>query len=56
MRWQMAWQAMTPDKKVASRVLMIIAATLLLCIVMPRLLIFGILAVVAYLVWYIRRK
>ena len=56
LRWQMAWQAMTPDKKVASRVLMIIAATLLLCLVVPRLLIFGILVVVAYLVWYIRKK
>lgn len=56
LRWQMAWQAMTPDKKVASRVLIIIAATLLLCLVVPRLLIFGVLAVVAYLVWYIRRK
>ena len=27
LRWQMAWQAMTPDKRVATRVLMIIAAT-----------------------------
>lgn len=56
LRWQMAWQAMTPDKKVAARVLMIIAATLLLCLVAPRLLIFGVLVVVAYLVWYIRKR
>lgn len=56
MRWQMAWQAMTPDKRLASTVLIIIAATLLLCIVVPRLLVFGLLAVVGYLVWYIRKK
>lgn len=56
LRWQMAWQAMTPDKKVAARVLIIIAATLLLCLVVPRLLIFGLLAVVGYLVWYLRKK
>lgn len=56
MRWNMAWQAMTPTKKLATRVLLAIAAILLLWPLLRWVLPFGLLAICAWLLWYIWKK
>ncbi len=54
--WKMAWQVMTPEKRLATRILTIIAVTLLLSLLAPRLFIIGMLAVVGYLLWVMWKK
>ena len=56
MRWKMAWQAMTPTKKLATRVLLALAAILLLWPLLRWILPLGLLAICAYLLWFIWKK
>ncbi len=56
MRWNMAWQAMTPTKKLATRVLLVIAAILLLWPLLRWILPLGLLALCGYLAWFIWKK
>lgn len=56
MRWQMSWQAMTPVKKLATRLLAIIAVMLLLSLVAPRLFFLGLMVLVGYLLWIVLKK
>lgn len=56
MRWNMAWQAMTPTKKLATRVLLVIAAILLLWPLLRWILPLGLLALCGYFAWFIWKK
>lgn len=55
-RYRAALDVMPPAKRLATRILTIIAVVLLLSLLVPRLLGIGLLAVVVYLVWYIWKK
>lgn len=55
-RWQAAWQAMPPTKKLATRVLLAIAAILLLWPILRWILPLGLMALCAYLLWFIWKK
>lgn len=62
-RWRMAttqyrsnWQALPPQKQLASRVLMIIAGALLISIIAPALISIGLLVLIGYLMWVIWKK
>ena len=55
-RWQAAWQAMPPTKKLATRILLILAVILLLWPLLRWILPFGLAALSAYLVWFIWKK
>lgn len=56
LRWQMAWQAMTPDKKIATRILVAVALILLLMPLLRWILPLGLLAIVGYLLWFILKR
>lgn len=55
-RWKAAWQAMTPDKKLATRVLLAVAVILLLWPLLRWILPLGLLALTGYLLWFIWKK
>ena len=55
-RWNMAWQAMPPTKKLATRVLAALAAILLLWPLLRWILPIGLLGLSAYLLWFIWKK
>ena len=54
--WKAAWQAMTPDKKLATRVLLAVAVILLLWPLLRWILPLGLLALTGYLLWFIWKK
>lgn len=56
MRWRMSWQAMTPEKQLATKVLAVIAALTLVSVVLPAVLHIGLIAVVIWLVVVITRR
>lgn len=55
-RYRAALDVMPPAKRLATRLLTIIAAVMLLSLLFPRLFFFGLLVVTGYLVWYIWKK
>lgn len=55
-RWNMAWQAMPPAKKLATRILAVLAAILLFWPLLRWILPIGLLALCAYLLWFIWKK
>ena len=55
LRWRTAWQAMTPVKQLATKILVAIAALLLLSMLQPRLMPLGLVAIVIWLVFVITR-
>lgn len=55
-RIQPQWQSMPTDKRLAFTVLLILGVILLLCLAAPRLLSIGLLALMVYLVYVIRKK
>lgn len=62
-RWQqltarrrMAWQAMPPEKRMASRIMLLLAALLLVALLVPWLFTFGLLALILYLAWVVMKK
>lgn len=57
--WQQTkqrFQALPPDKRMSVRVLIILAAVLLVSIAVPRLFLLGITALIVYLLYYIWKK
>lgn len=56
MRWKMSWQAMPPTKKLATRVLLILAVILLLWPLMRLILPIGLIALCVYLLWFVWKK
>ena len=55
-RWNAAWQAMPPTKRLASKVLLALAVILLLWPLLRWILPFGLLVLSAYLAWFIWKK
>ena len=50
------WQAMPPEKRLASRIGLILAGVLLVGIVVPRLFLIGLLALMGYLIYVVRKR
>ena len=55
-RYRASWQMMPPTKQLASRILTIIAVSLLLSLLFPRLIVLGMMVVVGYLLWVVLKK
>ena len=55
-RWSMSWRALTPEKRVAVRLMLMLAALMLLTIIMPRLMAFGLLIILGYLMWIVWKR
>ena len=55
-RYRASWQVMPPTKQLATKILTIIAATLVLSLIFPRLIALGLLVVVGYLLWVIWKR
>lgn len=55
-QYQRTWQAMPPQKQLASRVLMIIAGVLLVSLFAPALISLGLLILTGYLLWVMWKK
>lgn len=55
-RYRSSWQMMPPTKQLATRILTILAASLLLSMLFPRLIVLGLLVVVVYLLWVVFKR
>lgn len=55
-RRRAAWQAMSPEKRMASRTVLILSALLLVSILLPGLFILGLMALMGYLIWVVLKK
>ena len=55
-RTQPKWQAMPPEKRLASRIGLILAGVLLVGIVVPRLFLIGLLALMGYLIYVVCKR
>ena len=56
MRFRQGWQMMTPEKRLASRLLLILGGILLLATFLPVLLMVGLLGLSFYLMWILMRR
>ena len=57
--WQkttLRWQGLTPEKRMAARVLLILAGILLVAMILPAFLLLGITALMVYLVYALWKK
>jgi hypothetical protein len=55
-RFRQGWQMMPPEKRLASRLLLILGGVLLLATLFPMLLLLGILGLSMYLMWILMRR
>ncbi len=55
-RYRQGWQMLTPEKRLASRLLMILGAVLLLATLAPILLLLGLFGLSMYLMWILMRR
>lgn len=55
-RYRQGWQMMSPEKRLASRLLLILGGVLLLATFLPVLLMVGLLGVSFYLMWILMRR
>ena len=55
-RYRQGWQMLTPEKRLASRLLLILGGVLLLAMLLPALLLLGLFGVSLYLMWIVMRR
>lgn len=55
-RYRQAWQAMSREKRLAARLLLILGAVSLLSTLIPGVLFLGLFGLLLYLMWFILRK
>ena len=55
-RYRQGWQMLPPEKRLASRLLLILGGVLLLATFFPRLLMIGILGLSFYLMWILMKR
>ena len=56
MRFRQGWQMLTPEKRLASRLLLILGVVLLLAALLPVLLLIGLFGVTMYLMWILMKR
>lgn len=56
MRFRQGWQMLTPEKRLASRLLLILGAVLLMATFLPILLLVGLFGVSMYLFWILMKR
>lgn len=56
MRFRQGWQMLTPEKRLASRLLLILGGVMLLAILLPALLMLGLFGLSLYLMWIVMRR
>ena len=56
MRFRQGWQMLTPEKRLASRLLLILGGVMLLAMLLPALLILGLFGLSLYLMWIVMRR
>ncbi len=56
LRFRQGWQMMPPEKRLASRLLMILGGVLLLATFFPALLLLGLFGLSAYLMWILLKR
>lgn len=55
-RYRQGWQMLTPEKRLATRLLMIVSGVLLAATFLPVLLLIGLFGLSAYLMWVIMKR
>ena len=56
MRFRQGWQMLTPEKRLASRLLLILGGVMLLAMLLPALLMLGLFGLSLYLMWIVMRR
>ena len=56
MRFRQGWQMLPPEKRLASRLLLILSGVLLLATFFPTLLLVGLFGLSMYLMWIVMRR
>ena len=56
MRFRQGWQMLTPEKRLASRLLLILGGVLLLATLLPVLLLIGLFGLSMYLMWILMKR